>query len=111
MVLLRLDVGGGDAERQRFESAWSGLALAATRAAGHQGDALWSDPEVTGRYWITTRWSDLSDFRQFSQSEAHEEFRAQIHDLVTDRAVHRVRLVAADSGASAGAAGPASRAS
>jgi heme-degrading monooxygenase HmoA len=111
MVLLRLDVGGGDAERQRFESAWSGLARAATRAAGHQGDALWSDPEVTGRYWITTRWSDLSDFRQFSQSEAHEEFRNQIHDLVTDRAVHRVRLVAADSGASAAPAGPVSRAS
>jgi heme-degrading monooxygenase HmoA len=111
MVLLRLDVGGGDAERQRFESAWSGLARAATRAAGHQGDALWSDPEVTGRYWITTRWSDLSDFRQFSQSEAHAEFRNQIHDLVTDRAVYRVRLVAAASGASAAPAGPVSRAS
>lgn len=104
MVVLRLDVGGGDAERQRFESAWSRLARAATLAAGHQGDALWSDPEVAGRYWITTRWSDLSDFRQFSQSEAHEEFRDRIHDLVTDRAVHRVRLVAEAAGAPAGPA-------
>jgi heme-degrading monooxygenase HmoA len=93
MVVLQMDVGGGDLEQQHFEQAWSALAAAAAGEAGHVGDALWIDPGIKGRYWITTEWADLSDFRRFNQSQAHEEFSRAIQTLVTSRAVHQVRLV------------------
>ena len=105
MVLLRMDVGGGDLELQHFERAWSALAQAAVEEVGDLRDALWCDPDTTGRYWITTEWADLSDFCRFSQSLAHEEFRREIQALITSRAVHQVRLVQAAGGARA-AAGP-----
>jgi heme-degrading monooxygenase HmoA len=105
MVLLRMDVGGGDLEQQHFEQAWSALAEAAAGEAGHVRDALWSDPQTKGRYWITTEWADLSDFQRFGQSQAHEEFRREIQTLITSRAVHQVRLVKT-AGVARATAGP-----
>jgi heme-degrading monooxygenase HmoA len=105
-LLLRMDVGGGDLERRCFEQAWSALAQAAARATGHLGDELWRDAETAGRYWIRTQWADRSDFQQFTESQAHHEFRGQIHKLTTSRSVSRMQLVAAVGGTRA-VTGPA----
>lgn len=94
-ILLRLDVGADEAGQQRFEAAWTALATAASRELRHLGDTLCRDLEMAGRYWITTDWQELADFQRFSKSSAHENFRAQIQGLVTDRSVHRGELVGA----------------